>query len=303
MRLLDRRTLIAASAALASASHSFASRAGAFCLQPAPDPDEVAARVRQLKTRFAVNAEIWWGALPFEQRVEQALAHGFDGIEFWPWRNKDLAALEKLAKDKGVKFAQFTAWGFEPGLCNPDNHAKAVEEVRAACKAAQRIGAPMMTVVAGNNQKGMTTEQMHAHVTTGLKLLAPIAEEHGVMLILEPMNGRVDHPGHCLYGSEAAVRICREVNSKHVKINWDLYHMQLAEGDLCGRLKDGLDQLGYVQVADTPGRNEPGTGEIHWPRVFRAVAELGYKGYIGLECWPKDGEAQAIERLIAADQW
>jgi hydroxypyruvate isomerase len=297
MTSLDRRSLLAASAALCAAPRLRASP------QDTDATASLAERVRKLKTRFAVNGEIWWSGLPFEKRVEQALAHGFDGVEFWPWRNKDLAALEKLAKEKGVKFAQFTAWGFEPGLCNPDNHAKAVEEVREACKAAKRIGAPMMTIVAGNNQKGMTTEQMHAHVTTGLKLLAPIAEEHDVMLILEPMNGRVDHPGHCLYGSEAAVRICREVNSTHVKINWDLYHMQLAEGDLCGRLKDGIDQLGYVQVADTPGRKEPGTGEIHWPRVLRAVSELGYKGYVGLECWPKDGEAKAIERLIAADTW
>ncbi|MCY3004066.1 MAG: TIM barrel protein [Planctomycetota bacterium] len=295
---LDRRSLLAASAALCAAP-----RLRASPQETAAGASALAERVRKLKTRFAVNGEIWWSGMPFEKRVETALAHGFDGIEFWPWRNKDLAALEKLAKDKGVKFAQFTAWGFEPGLCNPDNHAKAVEEVREACKAAKRIGAPMMTIVAGNNQKGMTTEQMHAHVTSGLKLLAPIAEEHDVLLILEPMNGRVDHPGHCLYGSEAAVRICREVNSKHVKINWDLYHMQLAEGDLCGRLKDGIDQLGYVQVADTPGRKEPGTGEIHWPRVLRAVSELGYKGYVGLECWPKDGEEKAIERLIAADTW
>ena len=300
MRFFDRRTLLAASAALAAAPRL---RAAPSARAPRVDVGELSARVRKMKTRFAVNGEIWWSGQPFEQRVETSLAHGFEAIEFWPWRNKDLAKLERLAKDKGVKFVQFTAWGFEPGLCNPDNHAKAVEEVREACKAAKRIGTPMMTIVAGNNQKGMTTEQMHAHVTTGLKLLAPIAEEHDIVLILEPMNGRVDHPGHCLYGSEAAVRICREVNSKHVKINWDLYHMQLAEGDLCGRLKDGIDQLAYVQVADTPGRNEPGTGEIHWPRVFRAVQELGYTGYVGLECWPREGEEKAIERLIATDAW
>jgi hydroxypyruvate isomerase len=300
MRFFDRRTLLAASAALAAAPRL---RAAPSARAARIDVGELAARVRKMKTRFAVNGEIWWSGQPFEQRVETSLAHGFDAIEFWPWRNKDLAKLERLAKDKGVKFVQFTAWGFEPGLCNPENHAKAVEEVREACKTAKRIGTPMMTIVAGNNQKGMTTEQMHAHVTTGLKLLAPIAEEHDIVLILEPMNGRVDHPGHCLYGSEAAVRICREVNSKHVKINWDLYHMQLAEGDLCGRLKDGIDQLAYVQVADTPGRNEPGTGEIHWPRVFRAVQELGYTGYVGLECWPREGEEKAIERLIATDAW
>ena len=106
------------------------------------------------------------------------------------------------------------------------------------------------------------------------------------MLILEPMNIRVDHKGHCLYGSPDAVRICREVNSPMVKINWDLYHMQLSEGDLCGRLKDGFDQVGYLQLADHPGRHEPGTGEIHYPRVLRQAYELGYRGYVGLECNP-----------------
>jgi hydroxypyruvate isomerase len=290
---LDRRAILAASAALLSPRTVRAQDRAAAS----------ADAVRKLKVRFAVNAEIWWGGLPFEQRIERSLAAGFDTIEFWPWRNKDLAALEKLAKDRGVKFAQFTAWGFDPGLCNPANHQKAVDEVREACKAANRIRCPMMTVVAGNDQKGMTREQMHEQVTVGLKLLAPVARDHNVTLILEPMNGRVDHPGHCLYGSEAAVRICREVASPHVKINWDLYHMQLAEGDLCGRLKDGLDQLAYVQVADTPGRNEPGTGEIFYPRVFRALDELGYKGVVGLECWPKDGEERAIERLVAAATW
>ena len=117
------------------------------------------------------------------------------------------------------------------------------------------------------------------------------------MLILEPMNIRVDHKGHCLYGSEDAVRICREVDSPMIKINWDLYHMQISEGDLCGRLREGFDQVGYIQVADHPGRHEPGTGEIFYPRVYAELQELGYTGPIGLECSPLEGESAAIERL------
>ena len=128
-------------------------------------------------------------------------------------------------------------------------------------------------------------------------MLKPIVEDAGVMLILEPMNIRVDHKGHCLYGSVDAVRICREVDSPMVKINWDLYHMQISEGDLCGRLRDGFDQVGYIQVADHPGRHEPGTGEIYYPRVFEELKSLGYKGPIGLECSPAVDEETAIQRL------
>ena len=119
----------------------------------------------------------------------------------------------------------------------------------------------------------------------------------------KPMNGRVDHPGHCLYGSVDAVKICRAVDSPMVKINWDLYHMQISEGDLCGRLRDGYSALGYVQIADHPGRNEPGTGEIHYPRVLRELSEIGYRGAVGLECVPREGEAAAAERVFAADRW
>jgi len=87
-----------------------------------------------------------------------------------------------------------------------------------------------------------------------------------------------------------------------VKINWDLYHMQISEGDLCGRLKDGFDQLGYLQLADHPGRHEPGTGEIHYNRVLRQAYELGYRGYVGLECNPTE-EIKAAKAVAAADVW
>jgi hydroxypyruvate isomerase len=79
--------------------------------------------------------------------------------------------------------------------------------------------------------------------------------------------------------------------------------MQISEGDLCGRLKDGKDWIGYVQLADHPGRNEPGTGEIHYPRVLRQLAEIGYTGFVGLECSPLEGERAAARRVLAADQW
>jgi hydroxypyruvate isomerase len=186
---------------------------------------------------------------------------------------------------------------------NPVNEDKVAAAVEEACGVARKLSVRKMCVVAGNNQPGMSQEQMLAQVVKALKRAAPIAEKHKVMLILEPMNGRVDHPGHCLYGSVDAVRICREVGSPMVKINWDLYHMQISEGDLCGRLKDGFDQLGYLQLADHPGRNEPGTGEIHYNRVLRQAYELGYRDYVGLELNPKTTELAAAQGVAQADVW
>lgn len=252
-------------------------------------------------TKFAVNIEIWWRKLPLTERIRKTAELGFPAVEFWSYDDKDLETMRKICDYYGLAITQFTAWGFEPGMNDPVNHDLVETKIREACQTAQKLNCKMATVVGGNDQPGMTQEQMHENIITALKRVAPVAEEYDVTLILEPMNIRVNHKGHCLYGSEPAVRICREVNSSHVKINWDLYHMHISEGDLCGHLQEGFDQLGYVQVADHPGRKEPGTGEIYYPRVLKELWDLGYRGYVGLECWPMTDEAKAAKRVNQAD--
>ena len=255
-------------------------------------------------TKFAVNCEMWWTKLPFLERIKKAAELGFPAIEFWRLAGKDLDAIAKLTQDNGIEIAQFTAWGFKPGMNEPKNHPAVVQAVKEACVAAKKLNCKMATVVAGDDVPGMTQEEMHDHVITALKMVAPIAEDHDLTLILEPMNIRVDHKGHCLYGSAPAIRICDAVNSSHVKINWDLYHMHITEGDLCGHMREGMKskRLGYLQLADHPGRNEPGTGEIHYNRVLKEAHDLGYRDAVGLECRPTD-ELVAAKRVAAADVW
>jgi hydroxypyruvate isomerase len=290
MTQLSRRDLFGAGTALAAAT----------TLQDAQDAPLWG---RTPHTRFAVNVEMWFRSLDFLDRIRAAADLGFPAVEFWPWRGKDLDAIARVCEERGIVVTQFTAWGFSPGMNDPANHDAVEAEIRAGCEAAHRLGAKLATVVAGNDQEGMTKAEMHAHVVTALKRVAPIAEEADVTLILEPMNGRVDHPGHCLYGSADGIAICEAVGSTHVKLNWDLYHMQITEGDLCGRLRDGFGHVGYLQLADHPGRNEPGTGEIHYPRVLRQAHELGYRGYVGLECSPRGSELAAARAVHEADLW
>lgn len=254
-------------------------------------------------TKFAVNIEMWWRKLPLLDRIRKTAELGFPAIEFWPWQGKPLEEIAELCDSLNVDIAQFTAWGFRPGLNDPKNHERFVEQIKAGCEVAKKIDCKKMTVVGGDDQKGMTQKEMHENIIAGLKLAAPIAEANDVMLILEPMNIRVDHKGHCLYGSPDAVRICEEVDSPLVKINWDLYHMQISEGDLCGRLRDGFEQVGYLQLADNPGRNEPGTGEVYYNRVLQEALDLGYRDYVGLECRPKTDELTAAKNVAAADVW
>jgi len=286
---LSRRQLLGAGTLLAACP------AGLAQSKPAEEPAG--------RTKFAVNIEMWLRELPFLERIPAARQLGFPAIEFWDWKSKDIAAVAKAAREQELAVTQFTAWGFRPGLNNPENHGDFVEAIRKACDVADQLDCAMFTVVAGDDQPGMSTEEMHEHVIAGLALAAPIAEERGKIMILEPMNGRVDHPGHCLYGSPAAIRICEAVDSPAVKINWDLYHMQITEGDLCGRMRDGFEHIAYLQLADHPGRHEPGTGEVHYNRVLKEAWDLGFRGYVGLECSPRDDAASAAERVRAADVW
>jgi hydroxypyruvate isomerase len=271
-----------------------------------PSPDRKGLPGRTKNTKFAVNVEMWWRKeKDFLKRLEAAAGLGFPAVEFWPWQNKNIPAVAETCERLKLEVAQFTAWGFKPGLNEPKNHNRFVEAVEQGCEVAKKLKCHMMCVVGGDDVPGLTQSQMHENIITGLKKAAPVAEKHGVTLILEAMNIRVDHKGHCLYGSAPTIRIIKAVGSPFVKINWDLYHMHITEGDLCGHLREGFaaNAIGYIQLADHPGRNEPGTGEIHYPRVLQELKKLSYKGPVGLECRPLKSEEEAAWAVHRADQW
>jgi hydroxypyruvate isomerase len=289
----DRRSFLAAGAAVG---------VGAFA--SAAEPVEKPGKTKN--TKFAVNVEMWWRReKDFLKKLEHAAALGFPAVEIWPWENKDVNAVAETAERLGLAIAQFTAWGFKPGMNDAKNHTLLAEKIEKGCAVAKKWKCPLMTVVAGDDIAGVSQEKMHDVVIEGLKKVAPIAEKHGVTLILEPMNIRVDHKGHCLYGSAPTMKIIKAVGSKFVKINWDLYHMHITEGDLCGHLKEGFaaDAIGYIQLADHPGRNEPGTGEINYSRVLKELKALRYTGFVGLELVPKGTEEAAARAVHAADNW
>lgn len=258
------------------------------------------ANAKQQLNGFACNMESWWTVLPFMQRLEQAAAHGFSAIEFWNYGvdGRNMQDVATLCRKLNLDVVQFTGWG-GPSLADTGNHDKFSESIRHAVELADQLDAPMFTVVGHQQMEGTSHQKSVDNLTRALERVVPILEAGKKMLILEPFNP-VDHQGHFLNGSGDAVAICRTIDSPYVKINWDLYHMQLTEGNLIANLRDGLDQVGYVQVADVPGRHQPGSGELNYPFIFEALHQMGYKGSVGLECWPDgNGERQAIDQLLA----
>src|SRR5262245_13675697 len=246
-------------------------------LAKAAEPVEKPGKTKN--TKFAVNLEMWWGKEKnFIKKLENAAALGFPAVELWPWENKDVNAVAETCERLGLTIAQFSAWGFRPGLNDPKNHNEFVEKIDKSCEIAKKWKCSLMCVVGGDDIKDVPQEKMHENIIEGLKKGAPVAEKHGVTLMLEPMNIRVDHKGHCLYGSAPAIKIIKAVGSKNVKILWDLYHMHITEGDLCGHLREGFaaDAIAYLQVADQPGRNAPGTRELRYTGRFQEPEPAQY---------------------------
>jgi hydroxypyruvate isomerase len=253
--------------------------------------------LEDVNTKFAANLALWSGGnkVPAIDKLERAHALGFEAVEFWAYGRQDIEGIAAKAKELGLTVTQFTAWGAPLG--SGENIDAFEAGIRRATEVAHKLGAKKMTVTGHRWVEGYPLEVQLANYTKAMKRVAPICEEAEVMIIIEPFNP-VDHGKNILNGSQAAVEICREVDSPMIKINWDFYHMQLSEGALIHYLREGFDQVGYLQLADTPGRHQPGTGELNYEAILKAAYDLGYRGYVGVECRPKGSESKALQQLL-----
>lgn len=241
---------------------------------------------RALLSGFAVNTESWWKDIPFEQRFAKAAEAGFTHAEFWfiGKFERDAKTLHKAIKPTGINVAQIVANA--PALGRVGSRDDYLEAVKQAIDDAEILGTDIVTVTGHKHVEEVSTVDALKAYRDNIAAAAPLWEAAKVYCAIEPFNP-YDHPGHFIYGHSEALRICQEINSPFVKMNWDLFHMQRHEGNLIGNFEKGADQVCYVQIADSPLRGQPGTGEIDYANVIRAVRKT-YSGPIGLECWAKN---------------
>jgi hydroxypyruvate isomerase len=298
-RSLSRRAFIAGTAGVAGS----AALPGRLRAEKEELP-EVERPGRTPNSRFAVNVEMWFRG-PFEQRIVEAAELGYSTIEFWPYQGRDIGRIAKLLREREMSVSQFTAWGFGKELNRPDAAAdRFVKAIEESCDVADSLpGCELFTVVIGDDIEGVSKEAMHAAAIEKIKKVVDLVEKRKKTIIIEPMNP-YNHPAHCLYGSKDTIALCEAVGSERVKINWDLFHMQRYEGNLIDNLRKGKEWIGYFQLADSPDRNEPGTGEVDYTNVLRAIREIGYTLPIGLELSPREGNTlRAAQRVHRADTW
>lgn len=244
--------------------------------------------------RASICIEMVFDDEPFEERVRHAADAGFDAVEFWDWREKDLDALVAAADDAGVDLVGCTAGGT---LTDPDGVEAAVETIEASIETASDLGCETLIATTGPDHEGHSRETQHETVVEILERVAPAAERAGVTLVLEPLNTAVDHPGYFLTSTEEGVDIVDAVDSPSVKLLYDVYHQQITEGNLIETIRANVEALGHVHIADVPGRHEPGTGEIDYGNVLAALEDAGYDGYVGCEFSPTGDADDALERV------
>ena len=159
-----------------------------------------------------------------------------------------------------------------------------IASFRESVAAAQKMGVPNICATVGNLRSDISSEQQFDICVKTLKELSHIAEEEGIMIVLEPLNILVNHMGFYLVTTEQAVKMIHAVDSPNCKILFDIYHQQISEGNIIRNATENIDLIGHFHIADNPGRLEPGTGEINYNNVFRAIRDAGYNRYLAFEC-------------------
>ncbi len=271
-----------------------------------------AAPAYQYRLRYAPRIG-FPGNLPIPRQLEIYAEYGFrafeynglprhTGQELETFRKK----MDELKMSMGVFVVNSGGWKGD-AMCDARFHEGFLKDTRRAVEIHNIIGNECATVCSGLAVRDLSEEQQTRNCIEALKRAGEIVEKTRMILVLEPLNIRVDHAGYFVVFSEHAHRIISAVNHPNVRILFDMYHQQISEGNLINHLRKYWDWIAYFQVGDVPGRREPGTGEVNWRNVFRAIHEKGFQGILGMEHGLSiPGEAgmkKCFEEYRKADTW
>jgi hydroxypyruvate isomerase len=241
--------------------------------------------------RFSVNVSILLKEVPFPDRFGRASEAGFSAVEFWWPSDEEPGEVERAVKDAGLEVALFN---FDAGdmpdgdrglVSDPERQEQFRENVPVALDLARSLGCRRLNALVGHEIEGMKREEQLSLARDNVRLAAEAAAEHGIEILVEAVNTFENGP-YLLCTTQQAVSFVRSVEQENVRVQHDFYHMQRMEGNLVANLREHIALIGHVQIADSPGRGEPGTGEIHYPYVLGELEQLGYEDYVGLEYNP-----------------
>ena len=249
--------------------------------------------------RFAANLSFLFNEAPFLERFALSKRYGFDAVEFFfPHGEKleDIVAAQHESQTNVVLMnlpAGNAASGDRGLACLPDRIGEFRTALGTGITFARALGCPRLHAVAGIVPKGADRARCIDTLVDNLQYACDAAARHGIDIMLEPLNSR-DNPGFVVTRSHEAMEVIERVERDNLHLQYDIYHMQIMEGDLLPTMKRLKDRIGHIQFADTPGRHEPGTGEINYDTVFKAIDDMGYDGYVAAEYRPSGKSEESL---------
>jgi len=252
------------------------------------------------KARITSSVMLWTLKGTFEEKVEAAARAGLQSVELVGehagWQDADIARARKHCASFGLGMDTLIAtpdWAKRPvSMVDPAQRDNFLADVKQAIAYAQII------LMAGNAIPGRTHEEQYASLLEGARRAGDLAAKANLTMIVEPLNSLVNHKGFFLTTCTEGLKLIREVDNPHVRLLFDIYHEQVQEGNVIRTLTEAAPLVAVFHVADNPGRNDPGTGEIHYGNVYKAIQKTGYSGYVCMEYLPLGEQVASLTKAV-----
>jgi hydroxypyruvate isomerase len=255
--------------------------------------------------KFSACIELLFTEVPFLERIKKAKEFSFDAIEFWDWKEKDLSAIKKECEKNQINVAIFV--GNTVGqMVNPKDNDRLIDGVKGSIEKAKYLNCKNLILTTNILQEDrsvvplnfkISEEEIKNNLLVVLNELKEVAEDSDTILNIEPLNTLVDHKGYFLKYSRDGFNLVKEVNSKNIKVLYDIYHLQIMQGNIISDIEKNFDLIGHFHIADVPGRHEPGTGEINYKNIYKKIRDLGFSGFIGFEYIPLRSTEESLTEV------
>jgi hydroxypyruvate isomerase len=291
---MNRRAFLESAGVLAAAAQASAQ-------SPQADPSGVTS---------SVVLDFLGGTIDSE--IETAVRAGCQSVmmlnQYAAWSDADFARVGKLCQSNRIGMHGLLAqmdWKKRPvSIVDPAHRETFLSDIRHAIVVAEKLGINQLVVTSGLSAAGKSREEQYASLTEGIKRAADLVAAVNFTLLVEPLNSLVDHPGCFLTSCVEGLKLVREVDQPHVRLLFDIYHEQVMRGNIIRTLTEAAPLVALIHVADNPGRNDPGTGEINFTNVYHAIRKTGYTGRVAMEYHPLGDPvaslSQAVKSLHAA---
>lgn len=255
--------------------------------------------------KFAANLTMLFTELPVVERFAAARAAGFDAVEFLFPYNEDIDAIERALEQHDLKLILFNipVGDFAAGERGIANDPGRIDDYRngatMAADLAERYGTPQLNCLIGKRLDGIALEDQRRTLIENLRFAAAETEKRGVRLLVEPLN-TIETPGFLIATARDGLDLIDEVGHDNLWLQFDVYHEQRMAGNLVATFREHVERIAHVQIADSPARNQPGTGEINYRYVLDEIDTTGYDGYVSLECIPSPDTTTALNQMKRA---